>query len=379
MAIKAVAFTGKDALVRVVDQASGSSVALPSNFSREIHSCTFSQDGRFLAIGTASTPGIIVYDTDTWATVLATPSFGSVWKMCFSPDGSMLVAAVPESPYFAIYSTTTWEKITPPISLAGYGASCCAFSRDGSLLAFTHGVTSIYKTSDWSKVSTPALTQNAPEFCCFSPDGAFFAVAGSSPALTVYSTATWTSVPGGTYSGAYGKSCGFSPDGTKFALTIDRSPGVVFFSVGAWTGLTAPAVFVDHPARTCEFSPDGLLLFIGSIRAPFLTVVNVGTLTKLPHAFGIVSEVSGIAFVDAGARYIRANVRDISGDPAQRTMRVRLRRDGTRQAEVVSDPVTGDVEAKVYGGDVEYDAQFMAASGEPLNDLFFARVSSSET
>lgn len=91
------------------------------------------------------------------------------------------------------------------------------------------------------------------------------------------------------------------------------------------------------------------------------------------------TNVKSIAFVDAGARFVRATVRDVADAVASRKVRVRRRSDGALQAEGRSSATTGDFEAKVYAGDVEYDVQFMTEDGEPLNDLFFARVTSSET
>ena len=45
-----------------------------------------------------------------------------------------------------------------------------------------------------------------------------------------------------------------------------------------------------------------------------------------------------------------------------------------RLSATASSAVTGEYEVAVYQGDVDYDVQFLAANGEQLNDLFFART-----
>ena len=71
---------------------------------------------------------------------------------------------------------------------------------------------------------------------------------------------------------------------------------------------------------------------------------------------------------------IQGSVRDINNNPAARKVRAFERSSGDLCGETTSNPVTGDYELNVYEGDVDYDVQFMAAAGELLNDLFFARV-----
>ena len=68
----------------------------------------------------------------------------------------------------------------------------------------------------------------------------------------------------------------------------------------------------------------------------------------------------------------------LHNNPAARTVRIYERSTGELCATTTSDPVTGDYSAKVYEGDVDYDAHFLTAPGELLNDLFFARVRAGE-
>ena len=95
------------------------------------------------------------------------------------------------------------------------------------------------------------------------------------------------------------------------------------------------------------------------------------------HPFAVLPALSllrAVAFHATAQQIIRGSVRDVDNNPAARTVRIYERSTGELCATTTSDPVTGDYSAKVYEGDVDYDAQFLAASGELLNDLFFARV-----
>ena len=126
-----------------------------------------------------------------------------------------------------------------------------------------------------------------------------------------------------------------------------------------------------------SFSPDGSLCAVAHAGAPHLTVYNTSDWSKVEHPFSVLPASTNLRAVSLHApshSVIRGSVRDVDNNPAARTVRIYERSTGEICATTTSDPVTGDYSAKVYEGDVDYDAHFLTAPGELLNDLFFARV-----
>ena len=138
-----------------------------------------------------------------------------------------------------------------------------------------------------------------------------------------------------------------------------------------------PAVLPAAGATGCAFSPDGSKLAVAHNSTPYVTIYNTSDWTIARSELSLTSDQRCVAFVIAGAIIIRGSVRDINNDPASRKVRVYERSTGDLCASTASAPVTGDYEVKVYEGDVDYDVQFMAADGESLNDLFYARTRAS--
>ena len=92
------------------------------------------------------------------------------------------------------------------------------------------------------------------------------------------------------------------------------------------------------------------------------------------------SMANAVAFSKQVLRYIRGSVRDVSNNPVARTVRVLSRSTGALVATTVSDGITGDFEVALPAVSAdEFDVQFMTAPGELLNDLFFARTTTSES
>ena len=191
--------------------------------------------------------------------------------------------------------------------------------------------------ASWSKQKQLAISSTPPyngNGVSFSPDGSLCAVAHVSPPyLTVYNTSNWSKV------------------------AISSTPTSTGYGV--------------------SFSPDGSLCAVAHSGSPYLTVYSTSNWSKVPHPFAALpasGNLRAVAFHAPSHSVIRGSVRDVDNNPAARTVRIYERSTGEICATTTSDPVTGDYSAKVYEGDVDYDAQFLAAPGELLNDLFFARV-----
>lgn len=87
----------------------------------------------------------------------------------------------------------------------------------------------------------------------------------------------------------------------------------------------------------------------------------------------------GMALLAPPSRYLRGVVRDKDGNPAARTVQAFRRSDGALLRTVTSNATTGEYTLDLLHGDIEYDVRFKIATGETLNDLFFARATTSDT
>ena len=167
----------------------------------------------------------------------------------------------------------------------------------------------------------------------------------------------------------------FSPDGGLCAVAHASSPYLTVYNTSNWSKVTVPGT-LPSTCNGVSFSPDGGLCAVAHTSSPYLTVYNTSNWSKVPHPFAVLpasSSLRAVAF-HASPLIVRGSVRDVDNNPAARTVRIYERSTGELCATTTSNPVTGDYSAKVYEGDVDYDAQFLAATGELLNDLFFARV-----
>ena len=78
------------------------------------------------------------------------------------------------------------------------------------------------------------------------------------------------------------------------------------------------------------------------------------------------------AFVNTTPYELTGTVRDINNAPAARTVRAIRRSNGVITAQTVSDATTGNYRLKLSDPG-PFDVQFMAADGELLNDIIFAK------
>ena len=173
-----------------------------------------------------------------------------------------------------------------------------------------------------------------------------------------------------------GNGVSFSPDGGLCAVAHASHPYLTAYNTSDWSKVAISAPLTNQ-GYGVSFSPDGGLCAVAHGGHPYLTVYNTSDWSKVPHPFAVLpasSSLRAVAFHASSQQIIRGSVRDVDNNPAARTVRIYERSTGELCATTTSDPVTGDYSAKVYEGDVDYDAHFLTAPGELLNDLFFARV-----
>ena len=135
-------------------------------------------------------------------------------------------------------------------------------------------------------------------------------------------------------------------------------------------------VFTPSTANGCAFSPDGSLLAVAHSSAPHITVYNTSTWATTPGFSLLSSDARAVSFGRTQAHRIRGTVRDKDGNLVSRTIRAHRRSDGVLVAQTVSAAMTGEYELLVYPDSPAeaYDVQFLAAPGELLNDLLYART-----
>ena len=134
------------------------------------------------------------------------------------------------------------------------------------------------------------------------------------------------------------------------------------------------------PIVEVAFNAEADILALAVGASPGILLLNILTMEFLPGIATFAGATTSVAFSNPAPRYLRGPVRDIDGNPAERRVRAYNRVTKQLAGETKSDPITGDYELALYGqSDTEYDIQFLANDGELLNDLFFARATTSET
>ena len=126
-------------------------------------------------------------------------------------------------------ATGTWEPVK--VLEADGWVTTCAFSPDGSLLAYGVGdkKLTVVATGTWEPVKVLEVeADGGVATCAFSPDGSLLAYGGQDKKLTVVATGTWEPVKV-LEADDWVRTCAFSPDGSLLLLDR-RSFSVSFFS-----------------------------------------------------------------------------------------------------------------------------------------------------
>ena len=135
-------------------------------------------------------------------------------------------------------------------------------------------------------------------------------------------------------------------------------------------------VSISSTASGCAFSPDGTLLAVAHSTSPSIAVYDTSTWAVMSEFLLPLTTSKGVSFGHTQTHRIRGTVRDKDGNLVSRTVRAHRRSDGALVAQTVSAAMTGEYEVLVYPDSPTeaYDVQFLAAPGELLNDLIYART-----
>lgn len=209
-------------------------------------------------------------------------------------------------------------KAQNPATLPAGSALAIAFSPDGAYVAVAHSSPPGISVYPWNGVQFgPKFTDPATlpvgngTGVAWSPDGAYIAVThASSPFVSVYPWSgagfgTKVANPGVAVAG-FGLDVKWSPDGLFIAVAHATAPRISVYpwSAGFGTKVANPGTAIPGTARGVAFSPDGAFIGIACETTPFIIVhpwtgtfgTKVANPASLPGASGF-----GIAWSPDGA------------------------------------------------------------------------------
>lgn len=304
------------------------------------------------------------------------------------------------SPFLYVFKRSDGALQT--VSTTGLGnVNAVEFSPDGTKMAVSHSTSPylrVYNVADWSYVNAATAQGYAPRSVCFSHDGTKLVVNSyDSPYISMFDVATMARTYTNTNSAYSAGTLGYcgrrsvrSPIDTKtIILTLSSTPWLAKFD----TTTTTPSLFKAPSPNIgatgsvwVDPDPDEDAVYVnhqtGSLN-PSRTVsrfkISTGTLDAANPAsmfrnilFGDTSLASTAVILMTTPYTITGTVRDVSNLPVARKVRAFRRSNGELVAETMSNASTGDYLLKMYDAG-PFDVQFLADSGELLNDLFYAK------
>ncbi|MEV8528980.1 serine/threonine-protein kinase [Streptomyces sp. NPDC052000] len=265
-----------------------------SGHTNEVHSVTFSPDGRTLATGSNDgTARLWDVATGTSATTLADPDHAGV-QVAFSPIGKTLATGSNTARLWDVATGRTIDTLTGHTNLV-YGV---AFSSDGKTVGIGY---SDNTARLWNVVTGKATTltghTDTVYSVAFSPDGKTLATGSADQTARLWSVATGqiTKTFGGHTSGV--TSVAFSLDGRTFS-TGSNDGTVKLWNVD--TG-TIGTMLTGHTGSvfSVAFSPNGKSLATGNGNNT-ATLWNVATGKAGTILAGHTNEVYSVAFSPDG-------------------------------------------------------------------------------
>lgn len=336
-------------------------------------------------------------------------------KSTFAFPYGIQFAAVSDT-YYVLTSTSNimyvyrWSDLgLQTVDITGIGTiRRIGFSPDQTKLAVAHATSPyvrIYNTADWSFVDA-SNTPRTGIFIGWSPDSTKVLIAGETSsssttrmwyinAATGVST-TVASPSNGFYFSGWASSIidPFDPTDSIIFTTGQISTSTQYakmhrykFSTDTWTQ-SANTDTNSYQVSSLVYDPmNSLLLGVTSISGRYLNYYDPITLElletlsneHLQNEFSSLgsyfySNNMAVNIIDTGGLYqITGTVRDINNDPVARDVYAYRRADNLLMAKTTSDAVTGDYVLKLPD-EGPYDVQFRTATGENLNDLFYARA-----
>ena len=344
----------------------------------QVYATVISHDNQYLALGIYNQPYLEIYDMASETKIDNVPSLPYYVNgpcLAFSPDGKRLYCGLYASPFLTIVNLETFGIISSGITLPSFPTGL-SLSPDGKRLIFYFSNNTYPVVIDTDSMTVVDTNNVFPVYIyggAFNEDGSVFYVSTTvSPYLRVIRTADWTQISSTNNVPTY-SSLEFASGYLFCRRTNGAGFGVFDSSLNEVPEATA---LITRQIMAMKASPDGryMLFFFTSNTYPKAVRLRIGDWRIEPvDALSLATfGVNDIAISRPEFKRIYGTVRDKDGNPAQRTVRIFHRGNGRMVAEQQSDATTGDYEASVVAG--EYDVVAMAADGENLNDLIYARV-----
>lgn len=312
----------------------------------------------YYAIGGA-TPFLYVFD---WATnslqTVSTTGLGTVASINFSPDGSKMAVVHSTTPFVRVYDTSTWAYVDATTA-ANASVKNCQWTPDGTLLVVLSSATpfiSVYNAYLTTRLQTYTMANAS------SGDLWARAIPHWSKPKAIVCTAGYSLTTTGSGIAGNHRMWEYAADTNTVTPIIPNT--------------TANAI----RATGLAYDPTNNTLHVVSEFNGFYTAQFDGTsyANKTPTDKELAYLMTGnyvceMAVLARDLSHISGTVRDISNNPVAREVDIYERTSGILVARGMSDAVTGNYDLTLpYDG--TFDVQFKAASGELLNDLFFARA-----
>jgi hypothetical protein len=302
------------------------------------------------AVG-GNAPYLYIWD---WATnslqSASTTGLGNVTGLAFSPDQTKLLVSHSVTPFMRVYNVADWTY-TNAVTAPGSGRQWCAWTPDGT--------------------SAVCTGTGSPYLCSYTPN-----LATRNTALTsaLYNADSW----GGAMRHPTKPKAlicwnGYSTNTTASHLyEYDFATGTKTDIIPNTTNTYCSHAVYD-PTNNVIIAITGSAANGGIVTQFDATTYAVKNPIDKELTYLINSQYTSLAVLAREMTQITGSVRDINNNPAAREVDVYQRSSGILVARTMSEAVTGNYVANLPFDDT-FDVQFKIASGELLNDLFFARA-----
>ncbi len=261
------------------------------------NACRWSPDGRFFAVGHATTPFVTIYErSGTTFTKLSDPATlpaGLVNDVAWSPNGDYLVCAHNTTPFITIYQRQgiNFTKLSNPVTLPGAAGIRAAFSPNGEFLAVASSTDfHIYNLTgttftDITVASGITSPNGIAGPLAWSNDSQYLALtnlSGTGNYFNCYrrSGVTFTAMTIATQPATTPGALAFTPDNLNLIGGYTTTPNYTFYygvsgSTLTWNSNPFPSGSPPAgPVFGIAISPNGTLIAVVSNNTPYVQIYS---------------------------------------------------------------------------------------------------------
>lgn len=279
----------------------------------------WSPDGRFLAVGHATTPFVTIYERaggnlNKLPNPVTLPP-NTVHGLAWSPNGDFLICTHTGSPFITIYQRQgiNFTKLSDPSTIPSSNAFGVAFSPNGEFLIVTSSITNfnLYQIlgTTFTDISATCgiFGGGLGTSVAWSADSQYVAISNQfTNGVYVYqrfgsSFTNITPVLTNLLPAGFPTGLAWSPDGQFLAIATLVSPYIAIyqFGGGVFTLIATPATIPSGAAGGVTWSSDGLSLAVAFTSSPFILVYTRSGTTFTANANPVslpAGNGSGISF-----------------------------------------------------------------------------------